>query len=87
MFADALMALVIALIFQMFSLVSKRLERILIWLCCVTIIIVYFASGCKIDFIGKTDLAVCLAYTIAFDGILTFAKNKLIKFINKKNKE
>lgn len=87
MFVDALMALVIALVFQMLSLASKRLEQIAIWLCCATIIVVYFASGCKIDFIGKTDLAVCLAYTIAFNGMLTFAKNKLIKFINKKNKE
>lgn len=77
MIADILMAFVIALFLEMFSLISKHFKQIVILVCCFTLVFVYFVSGCQVDFVGTIDLAIWIMFVIMFDIVLMFTTKKI----------
>lgn len=85
MFIDIMMALLFALLIEWISLNSKAFKQIVILTICVSIIIIYFASGCQIDFIvdfiGRLDFGVWVIFVILFNRIIMIGINKLINHI------
>lgn len=81
MIVDVLTAFVIALLLEMFALINKYVKQIVILVCCLTFIFIYFVSGCQIDFIGKIDLAIWIIFVIMFDTTLVFATKKIKNYI------
>lgn len=81
MIVDILMAFVIALFLEMFLLINKYLKQIVVFVCCLTLVFVYFVSGWQVDFIGKIDLAIWIMFVIIFDIALMFATKKIKKHI------
>lgn len=73
MFVDIMMAFVIALLIECISLN----KQIMILMACVSIIIIYFVSGCQLDFIGKIDFGVWIIFVILFNKIIMIGINKL----------
>ena len=57
---------------------NKYLKKIMIFIGCLTSIIVYFVNGCKINFIGTIDLAIWIMFIIIFDIALTFMKKIIV---------
>jgi hypothetical protein len=81
MIVDVLMALIVALFLEMFSLINKYVKQIAIIVCCFTLIFVYFVRGCQVDFIGKMNLAIWIMFVIIFDIALMFATKQIMKHI------
>ena len=81
MITDILMAFVMALFLEMFSLISKYLKQIVIFVCCFTLVFVYFVSGCQIDFVGTIDLTIWIMFIIMFDIMLMVITKKIKKHI------
>ena len=77
MIADILIAFVVAAMIEMVSLNSYRLKKIMISIICLTIIIVYFLNGRKIDFAGEIDFAIWILFVILFSILLTILSNKI----------
>ena len=78
MITDIIMAFLIAMLMNMGN---KYLKQIMIFVCCVTIIIVYFINNFQINFIGEIDFGIWVAFVIMFDIALTFAKERIKKYI------
>lgn len=78
MILDILMAFIIALLIEMASFCDKCAKQIVIFICCLTLVLWYFTNGYQIGFIGKIDLAVWIMLVILFDISLMFI-NKCIK--------
>jgi hypothetical protein len=70
MLADILIALVFALIIEMFGALGKTMKHILIVVCCATLIIVYFCSGKAINFVGTMDFSIWVLFVVIFYTIL-----------------
>jgi hypothetical protein len=81
MIADILMAFVIALFLEMFSLINKYVKQIAILVCCFALVFVYFVGGCQVDFVGTIDLAIWIMFVIMFDIVLMFTTKKIKKQI------
>ena len=81
MFGDIMMAFVIALLIEWFSLISNAFKQIMISVACISIIVIYFVSGCKLDFIGKIDFGVWIMFIILFNKVIIIGTNKLKKYI------
>lgn len=85
MYTDILMAFVIALIINMFSIVGKYFKSLVTLTGCITLIYIYFSSGSSINFIGQMDLSIWLIFIIIFDIIISFIGRILWKkFYGKK---
>lgn len=78
MITDIIMAFLIAMLMNMGN---KYFKQIMIFVCCVTIIIVYFINNFQINFIGEIDFGIWVAFVIVFDIALTFAKERIKKYI------
>lgn len=78
MIADIIIAFLMAMLMNMSN---KYLKQIMIFVCCVTIIIVYFINNFQINFIGEIDFGIWLSFIIVFDIALTFAKERIKKYI------
>lgn len=85
MIADILMALVVAVLFEMMSLISKHFKTITIFVSCAVIEFVYFIGRCPIEFIGEIDLAIWILLVITFNVLITAATRLLLNIINKGN--
>ena len=81
MSTDISMAFVIAILIELFSLISKRFKRFIIFVWCIIIIHTYFANGCQINFIGEMDLAVWMVFVIMFNEMVMFATEISMKYI------
>lgn len=81
MIIDILTAFVFAWLFQFFAFISKPFKTIIILVSCTVAIIVYFASGCQINYAGKTDFAVWILFVIIFNILITIGLDKLKKHI------
>ena len=78
MIADIIMAFLMVMLMNMGN---KYLKQIMIFVCCLTIIIVYFVNNHQINFIGEIDFGIWMAFIIMFDITLTFAEKKVRKYI------
>lgn len=78
MVTDIIIAFLMALLM---NIGNKYLKQIMIFICCLTIIIVYFVNGCQINFIGEIDFGIWLTFIIMFDIVLAFAEIKLKKYL------
>lgn len=81
MFIDIMMAFVIALLIEGISLGSMIFKQIMISTVCISIITIYFVSGCQVDFIGEIDFEIWIMFVVLFNNIITIGINKLIKTI------
>lgn len=81
MIADILMAFVIALFLERFSLINKYFKQIAILVCCFILVFIYFVNGCQIDFVGTIDLAIWIMFVIMFDIMLMLIIKKIKKHI------
>jgi len=79
MLIDILMALVFALIFESFTLLNRGFKQLIILAACVTVILIYFISGYKINFVGDMDFGVWIMFIIFFNKIVQLIINKLKK--------
>lgn len=79
MLIDIAMALVFALVFECFALLNKGLKQLIILTACVTVILVYFISGYKFNFVGEMDFGVWVIFVTFFNKIVQLIINKLKK--------
>ena len=81
MFSDILMAFVIALFVEWVHLTDKVFKQIMVIVFCISIIVIYFVSGCQLNYIGEINFGVWILFVILFDQILMIGINELIKHI------
>lgn len=81
MMMDIAIALLLALLLEMFSLINKYFKRIAILVCCVTFIVIYYASGWQIDFKGQMDFTIWILCIVGFDTLLATGLDKLSNHI------
>ena len=77
MITDILMAFDFALLIQIFLFIGTNFKRIIVFTFCITIIFIYFITGCKIDFISQIDFAIWITFIIMFNEMLNLAKEIL----------
>lgn len=77
MITDILMAFAFALLIQIFLFIGTNFKRIIVFTFCITIIFIYFITGCKIDFISQIDFAIWITFIIMFNEMLNLAKEIL----------
>ena len=80
MFMDIMMAFVIAMVIESFSL-GINLKPIMVGTLCISTIVVYFAHRYQIDFIGEIDFSIWILFVILFDDIIAIGINKLKKYL------
>ena len=78
MITDIIMAFLMAMLMNMGN---KYLKQIMIFVCCITIIITYFINNFQINFIGEIDFGIWLIFIIMFDITLTFTGKRIKKHI------
>lgn len=71
------MAFTIAMLLNMFKLVGVRFYKLLVFVCCITVIIASLFT--ELNFVGDMDLAVWICFIIIFNIIIDF----IIKYIRK----
>lgn len=81
MFADILMAFIIAMVIELFSFLNKSFKQFMICFICIFIIVMYFILDNQINFIGKIDFEIWILFVILFNNIITIGINKLTKAI------
>lgn len=74
---DILMAFAIAMLLNMFKLVGVRFYKLLVFVCCITVIIASLFT--ELESIGDMNLIVWICFVIIFDIIIDF----FIKYIKK----
>lgn len=77
MMMDIAIALLLALLLEMFSLINKYFKSIAILTCCVTFIVIYCVSGWQIDFKGQMDLTIWILCIVGFDTLLAIGIDML----------
>ena len=75
MVTDIIIALISALLLELISTVSGVAKRFIIFINCLTILIIHIITG--FQNIINLDLAVWILFTILFDMIIEFILNKL----------
>ena len=84
MFADILVALTIALCFELFGCMGKTMKHILYVVSCLTLIVAYFCNGTTINFLGTMDFGIWVLFVIVFSTILSFVERRLMRFLKSK---
>jgi hypothetical protein len=69
MFADIFTAFVVALLFNMFGQMGGIFKKLLVFMACTTLIVVYFING-SLNFIGSMDLSIWIMFVIIFDYLV-----------------
>jgi hypothetical protein len=66
MCADIIVAFAVALLFNMFGQMGRIFKKLLVFVACATLVVVYFING-PLTFIGSIDLSVWIMVVIMFD--------------------
>lgn len=78
---DIAIALLVALLFEMLSILGRHFKRIAILTSCVTFIAVYYISGWEIDFKGEMDVTIWVLCVVTFDTLLATVIDKFSNHI------
>ncbi len=76
MISSIIMAFISALLLEMFSLLNNRIKQFIVFVSCLTLMVVYVATKGQFDS-GNVDLTVWILLTIMFDMIFKFIINKI----------
>lgn len=79
MFIDILIALLFAVVIELVYNFSTIMKPIIIIFFCICSIIIYFISGCQLDFIGAMDFSIWLMLIILFNQISIIIIRKIWK--------
>ena len=66
MCADIIVAFAVALLFNMFGQMGKIFKKLLVFVACATLVVVYFINR-SLNFIGSMDLSIWIMFVILFD--------------------
>lgn len=82
MFADILVAFVVAIMINMFAQMGKLFKHLLVFVACCTLLVVYFIQGTP-SFLGELDFSAWLLFLIIFDILISRVEQLLIEYANK----
>lgn len=87
MVADILVAFVFSLMIELFGSMGKTMKRILIAVCCVTMIVAYFCAGNTINFIGTMDFGIWVLFVVVFNIMLNLLEQWLVRYFDNKKQQ
>ena len=73
MIIDIGMAFVVACIIELCSSFSKFYKYLVIFVSCITLILIYFING-DIGYLGKIDLGIWILFVVVFDLLILITK-------------
>ena len=72
MFLDLCMALVMALLINLYSLISNTFKKIMIFICGLITIFTYFLNDCHVTFIGTMDFGIWIICIICWNMVIEY---------------
>lgn len=80
MISSIVTAFISSLLLEMFSLLNNRIKQFIVFVGCLTLMVVYIITEGQFDS-GNVDLTVWISFTVMFDMIFEFIINKIINEI------